>query len=578
MSENAENSRHIVINKSEREFKLNNKITIEDIDYFSKKVRINSPRSIKAMNSLGINTHDLEFLTFKEYLEKNPQLVGESKRLQKLEYNHIQAIRKELINQVIESRKIIISENKNNRKRNASGKNRTSTSLENNINQNFYLTKDLSEKDLKAINRMKNINKANLSNRLELELKKELKNLVNKEIDKKTKERQFMLFKNSEKKRKMENMKKMTDEEEKEKLAKEIEKQKRKDEEKRIQDLIEEEIVENRLKKLNQKEEEELKKNNELKREEYKKKLNQLRDFEHKTVLEKSEQKQKKIRDNLVKLMKQRKRKRLNSEINFQNRMKVIGENKKKLEEDLELNNQILIYKQRIQEKRQAEEEERKNKEIKLYEKRIIFQGKYNEIENTFKQKKYDNNQILEYLNSLEFINEKDKKQKEMLIKNEISLDKRKQNIMNKINEREKNLERTQYEKDYNNLIEKEKQIIKKLDKENKIKLMKQYLVNKRENLRDQQQERDKKVNKFMRNKTGILHMKRSIYEEIMKENAQEGDKIQKILDRKSLDKKSLNSFKKIFPENDKIDEIINEINVLNKKKRNTRYKINSAY
>ena len=48
-------------------------------------MRINSPRSIKAMNSLGINNHDLEFLTFKEYLEKNPQLVGESKRLQKLE-------------------------------------------------------------------------------------------------------------------------------------------------------------------------------------------------------------------------------------------------------------------------------------------------------------------------------------------------------------------------------------------------------------------------------------------------------------------------------------------------------------
>jgi hypothetical protein len=578
MSENEENSRRIVINKSEKEFKLNNKITIEDIDYFSKRVRINSPRSIKAMNSLGINNHDLEFLTFKQYLEKNPQLVGETKRIQKLEYNHVQAIRKDLINQVIESRKMIISENKNIKTRNASSKNRTSTSLENNNNQNFYLTRDLSDKDLKAIKRMKNINKTNLSNRLELELKKELKNLVNKEIDKKAKERQFMIFKNLEKKRKMENMKKMADEEEKEKLAKEIVKQQRKDEEKRIQDLIEEEIVENRLKKLNQKEEEELKKNNELKREEYKKKLNQLRDFEHKTVLEKSEQKQKKIRNNLVKLMKQRKRKRLNSEINFQNRMKVIGDNKKKLEEDLELNNQILLYKQRIQEKRKAEEEERKNKEIKLYEKRIIFQGKYNEIENTLKQKKLDNNQILEYLNSLEFINEKDKKQKEMIIKNEISLDKRKKNILNKINERERNLERTQHEKDYNNLIEKEKQIIKKLDKENKIKLMKQYLVNKRENLRDQQQERDEKVNKFMRNKTGIFHMKKSIYEEIMKENAQEGDKIEKILNRKSLDKKSLNSFKKIFPENDKIDEIINEINVLNKKKRNTRYKINSAY
>ena len=576
MTENEEISHHIGLNKSVEELKSNNKITIEDIDYFSKKVKITSPRSIKAMNNLGVNNNDLEYLTFKEYLEKNPQLIGESKRMQKLEYNHVQTIRKELIEQIIEARKKIISEESHNNKRSVSSKYRQSMAIE--YNQNLFNSQELTEKDIKAIKRMKNINRTNLSNRLELELKKELKNLINNEQEKKANEKKFKFSQKIERKRKLENFKKMTDEEEKERLAKEIDKQQRKNEEKRIQDLINEELVEIRMKKMSQKEELEHKKENVLKREQYKKKLNQLRDLEHKAVVEKSEQKQKKVRDNIIKLMKQKRRKRLNSEINFQNRMKIVEENKKKIEESLELNNQILLYKQRIQQQRKAKDEERKNRELKLYQKRIISQGKNNDIEMILKQKNLDNDKLMEILNNMEFFNEREKKQKETLIKNEILLNKRKENIMNKIHERGMILERTQYEKDYHNLIEKEKQIIKNLDKKNKVKLMEQYLVNKREELRDEQYKRDKKVNKFMRNKTGIIHKKKSIYDEIMKENEQEINEVEQILNRKSLDKKSLNSFKEIFPENDKIDEIINEINVLNKKKGNPRYRLNSAY
>ena len=167
--------------------------------------------------------------------------------------------------------------------------------------------------------------------------------------------------------------------------------------------------------------------------------------------------------------MKQKRRKRLNSEINFQNRMKIVEENKKKIEESLELNNQILLYKQRIQQQRKAKDEERKNRELKLYQKRIISQGKNNDIEMILKQKNLDNDKLMEILNNMEFFNEREKKQKETLIKNEILLNKRKENIMNKIHERGMILERTQYEKDYQNLIEKEKQIIRNLNK--KIKL-----------------------------------------------------------------------------------------------------------
>ena len=576
MTENEENAHHIVKTKSAEEFKSSNKISIEDIDFFSKKVKITSPRSIKAMNNLGINNQDLEFLTFKEYLEKNPRLIAESKRIQKIEYNHIQAIRKELINQVIEARKLIISEGNQNKKRTVSSRFRKSLAIENNIN--LYHSNDLTEKDLKAINRMKNINKTTLSNRLELELKKELKSLINNEMEQKANEKKLMFSQKVERKRKLENLKKMTDEEEKERMAKVLDKQQRKDEEKRIQDLIDEELAEIKLKKLKQKEEIKHKKNNALKREEYKKKLTQLRDLEHKAVVEKSEKKQRKVRDNIIRLMANKRKKRLNSEINFKNKMKIVEDNKKKLEEEFELNNQILLYRQKVQQQRKERDEEKKNKELKLYQKRIISQGKNNDIELLFNRKNLDENQMMEFLNNMEFFNERERKQKETLIKNEILLNKRKENIMNKIKERGRNIERTQYEKDYNYLIDKEKKLIKKLDQRNKVRLMEQYLINKRENLRKEQYKRDKKINRFMRNKTGILHKKKLIYDEMMKENEQENDRIEKILYRKSYDTKSLNSFKDIFPENEKIDEIINEINVHNEKKKNSRYRINSAY
>ena len=223
MTENEDNSHRIVNNKSVEEFKSNDKISIEDIDYFSKKVKITSPRSIKAMNNLGINNQDLEFLTFKEYLEKNPRLIAESKRIQKLEYNHIQAIRKDLINQVIEARKMIISEGNHNKKRSVSSRYRKSIAIDNNIN--LHHSKDLTEKDLKAINRMKNINKTTLSNRLELELKKELKSLINNEIEQKANEKKLMFSQKVERKRKIDNLKKMTEEAEKERMAKLLDKQ-----------------------------------------------------------------------------------------------------------------------------------------------------------------------------------------------------------------------------------------------------------------------------------------------------------------------------------------------------------------
>ena len=556
--------------KNLEESKAKEYISIEDINEFTKKVRITSPRSIKAMNNLGINNQDLEYLTYQEYLNKNLGLIGESNRMKKVIYEHIENIRKGLINQVRAAREKIIMEDKQTRKRSLSSKNRKTMDLSNKSKTVNSLK--FSEKDLKAFKRMKNINKTNLFNRMELELKKELKNIINNEQEEKQNELKKRNARKLEKRIRIESKKRMTEEEEKEKLAKEIDKKQRKEEEKRIENLIKEEEDELIRKHHIQLAEEDQKKDGKIKQEMYKQKLHKLRFLEHQAILEKNQQKQTKVNRNLIKLMKERKRKRLNSEINFKNRMRKVEENKRKLEEDIELNNQLLLYKQKAQQQKREKEEARKNKEFKLYQKRLISQGMNEDWQTLLKTKTLNNDQIWEIFNKTHFFNEKEKKQKETLMKNEILINKRKENIMNKINEKGRNIERSQNEKDYYNLVKSEQNILKKLDKDNKVKLYTQYLINKREDLREDLNERDKRIENFMKNKVNVIHKKKDIYEKITKEKDLDNEKFERIMNKKSFDKKSFNYFRQIFPENEKVDEIINEINLHLEKNGNSRY------
>ena len=570
MAEVPENSNHNKNDKNLEESKAKEYISIEDINEFTKKVRITSPRSIKAMNNLGINNQDLEYLTYQEYLNKNLELIGESNRMKKVIYEHIENIRKGLINQVRAAREKIITEDKQTRKRSLSSKNRKTMDLSNKSKTVNSLK--FSEKDLKAFKRMKNINKTNLFNRMELELKKELKNIINNEQEEKQNELKKRNARKLEKRIRIESKKRMTEEEEKEKLAKEIDKKQRKEEEKRIENLIKEEEDEIIRKHHIQLAEEDQKKDGKIKQEMYKQKLHKLRFLEHQAILEKNQQKQTKVNRNLIKLMKERKRKRLNSEINFKNRMRKVEENKRKLEEDIELNNQLLLYKQKAQQQKREKEEARKNKEFKLYQKRLISQGMNEDWQTLLKTKTLNNDQIWEIFNKTHFFNEKEKKQKETLMKNEILINKRKENIMNKINEKGRNIERSQNEKDYYNLVKSEQNILKKLDKDNKVKLYTQYLINKREDLREDLNERDKRIENFMKNKVNVIHKKKDIYEKITKEKDLDNEKFERIMNKKSFDKKSFNYFRQIFPENEKVDEIINEINLHLEKNGNSRY------
>ena len=570
MKEENEDDINNKINNSLEQYRLKEYISIDDIDYTTKKVRITSPHSIKAMNNLGIINEDLEYLTFEEYLSKNPELVGEEKKIQKFRYNHVDKIRKDLIEKVREQRmKIIEEEEEKKRKRSSSSKYRTNIVLDN-IN-----SKKFSEKDIKSFKRMRNINKTNLYNRLEMELKKELKSLINNEQTRRDNEKKMKYYDLLEKRLKYENKKRITDEEEKIQLEKEKDKRERKEEEERIQGLQDEEKYEQEQKIKNQRKQLKYFKKKKKEKEAFKNKLIELRNLEHEAIKEKNEQKQIRIFKNLNKLTKERKRKRLNSEKNYRNKVKIVEENKKRIEEDIELKNQILIFKHRSQQLKLNKEEERRNREKKLYDDKIIkqlSQNNNNDWQMKLTQGTMDEMQIMELLNNTTFLNEREKKLKEILIKNEILKNKRKENIMNQIHEKERNIDITQSKKDYQNLIDKERRIIKKIDQDSRIKLITQYLLNKREDLREKLEKRNKKVEKFMGNKTNLIHRKREMFDKIMKESDLDNEQYEKILSKKSFDRKSFKSLGKIFPENEKMDDLINAINLHLEKKNNYRY------
>ena len=463
----------------------------------------------------------------------------------------------------------IEEEEEKKRKRSSSSKYRTNIVLDN-IN-----SKKFSEKDIKSFKRMRNINKTNLYNRLEMELKKELKSLINNEQTRRDNEKKMKYYDLLEKRLKYENKKRITDEEEKIQLEKEKDKRERKEEEERIQGLQDEEKYEQEQKIKNQKKQLKYFKKKKKEKEAFKNKLIELRNLEHEAIKEKNEQKQIRILKNLNKLTKERKRKRLNSEKNYRNKVKIVEENKKRIEEDIELKNQILIFKHRSQQLKLNKEEERRNREKKLYDDKIIkqlSQNNNNDWQMKLTQGTMDEMQIMELLNNTTFLNEREKKLKEILIKNEILKNKRKENIMNQIHEKERNIDITQSKKDYQNLIDKERRIIKKIDQDSRIKLITQYLLNKREDLREKLEKRNKKVEKFMGNKTNLIHRKREMFDKIMKESDLDNEQYEKILSKKSFDRKSFKSLGKIFPENEKMDDLINAINLHLEKKNNYRY------
>ena len=86
-------------------------INLENYNYDSKGPHLNSPFSIKALQSLGIEEKQLKTLSFDEYIKLNRDCLDISQDLQRERYNNYFQKHSELISKAKEKRKQLKSEN-----------------------------------------------------------------------------------------------------------------------------------------------------------------------------------------------------------------------------------------------------------------------------------------------------------------------------------------------------------------------------------------------------------------------------------------------------------------------------------
>ena len=188
--------------RSMRKNKSTSIINIDNINIHQRKIRINSPTTLKAIKLLGYNISELEYLPFKEYLKENPHLIGIPKQMQQSYYDYIEKLRKERFNKIKVLRLQLKSEETTLKdKRNQSCKHYTVKSKNSNPKNDLKQAKDsfghtAIENEKKILERMRNKNETEIINKIQFELKRELARKKNEEKI----EKQNIKLKNYEKK------------------------------------------------------------------------------------------------------------------------------------------------------------------------------------------------------------------------------------------------------------------------------------------------------------------------------------------------------------------------------------------
>ena len=73
----------------------------------NKNLRVSSPKSLKAMQQLGYTNQDLDYISFSDFLNSNPDLANSKAEIQKKRYEYLENIRKERIEEIKSVRETI---------------------------------------------------------------------------------------------------------------------------------------------------------------------------------------------------------------------------------------------------------------------------------------------------------------------------------------------------------------------------------------------------------------------------------------------------------------------------------------
>ena len=199
-----------------------------------------------------------------------------------------------------------------------------------------------------------------------------------------------------------------------------------------------------------------------------------------------------------------------------------------------------------------------KQKKIEnYYEKQRILQIKREEREkiNEIKKKERQNKN-----------EEKEQKIKDTLIKNNEILIERKNKIMNDIKQREYNTQKVWRKRQQDAQKAQEDHMEKKLEKEFRVKEIAQQKENKINDTRMKLYDKDKKVERFMKQKHLLNEQKRNFSEQNSKQKQMYSEKFENLFNKKNIDEETLAAIKNMFPHSHQISEVIKEFNELMRK------------
>ena len=153
-----------------------------------------------------------------------------------------------------------------------------------------------------------------------------------------------------------------------------------------------------------------------------------------------------------------------------------------------------------------------------------------------------------------------EQKIRDTLNKNEILLNQRKAKILNKIYLKENNTQKMWNEKNKYAIKMHEENTEKKLQKELKVRQIAKQFENHLNDNRIGLYQKDKKVEKFLKQKQIMNEKKKLLSEQICKQKQLYAEQFEKLFSKKAIDDQTLDNIQSMFPDNQQLSEIISEL------------------
>ena len=572
----------------------NNKKVVSIEAYISnpeQNKKVNSPHSVKAIKMLGYTHKDIEYIPIEKYHEIDQAFLTLPKEFKKRRYEMYNNNRMQKIQEITEWRNKLKQEHfldsedryqpSSSNKENGSNRNNNDDNDNNNNNTNEtdeQLTSTAIKEELKQFERIKKKNEQDLINSVEYELKRQI---MLKESEAKLRKQNFkleMFNKQNEANAQLEFHKKQERERRLRQKELEIEEEnRRRDKEQYIKE-------QERLKREAQKEEERLQENKlkqmaqEQKRLQFEEKVNKMNEQKQHALYEKMAILNQREMERQQKIEEDRIRKAMLSQQKAEQKQKQIERNKLNHEHELNKIREEFIHKQMLNEEKKkrldtqrelhykqlAEESQKraeKTKNVLIKDKQIqqAKLDKYNAKQEEIAKKKKElehENRILQEQKRQKTI-EREDHIKETLEKNQLLLDKRKQDILDNIERKELATIEILNENYVKHLTKVEEQNEKMIIKQDNIQRLERLKANEREkSYRDMIKKRNR-IELMQEQKRLISERKKNIQKDIAIKRQQYETEFQQLFHSKNLDEKQIQKIHDMFPNNETINALL---------------------